>query len=117
MTRTHTFTLKPTKEEGTLLFDWADTCAALYTEINYTRRQSFFAYTVDWTTDDIYHPYKKVIGSATAQQFINKNNEAWKSFFALLKSGKKENWATDHVLRVLEGWDYGKASTENFSEV
>ena len=30
-----------------------------------------------------------MIGSATAQQILNKNNEAWKSFFALLKLRKK----------------------------
>ena len=29
-----------------------------------------------------------MVGSATAQQIIRKNNEVWKSFFALLKAYK-----------------------------
>ena len=41
------------------------------------------------TYKDFYEKYKALIGSATAQQILNKNNEAWKSFFALLKLRKK----------------------------
>jgi len=31
----------------------------------------------------LYEKYAPLIGSATAQQIINKNNEAWRSFLAL----------------------------------
>ncbi|MFX1521373.1 MAG: RNA-guided endonuclease InsQ/TnpB family protein [Promethearchaeota archaeon] len=54
---------------------------------------------MDWNTDEAYHRYKKVIGSASAQQIIRKNNEAWKSFFALLKK-KKEGTLPPHINRI-----------------
>ncbi|WP_456487727.1 hypothetical protein [Candidatus Alkanophaga liquidiphilum] len=43
---------------------------------------------IDWNTDEEYGRYKRLVGSATAQQIIRKNNEVWKSFFALLKAYK-----------------------------
>ena len=94
MRRTNTFTLNPGKEEAAILNKWADDCARMYNEINYRRRQSFFSGKFDWNTDELYNSYKSHIGSATAQQIIMKNNEAWRSFFALLKlwkEGKIEN--------------------------
>ena len=60
----------------------------MFNEINYKRRQSFFSGEFDWNTDKEYRKYKRLIGSATAQQIIIKNNEAWKSCFALLKAYK-----------------------------
>lgn len=115
MKRTNIFNLNPGKEEEEILLEWADNCARMYNEINYKRRQSFFEGELDWNTDELYHEYKKLIGSGTAQQIINKNNEAWKSFFALLKSykeGKIENkphppgyWkdktSKERILRIL----------------
>jgi len=89
MKRTNTFDLNPGKEEEAILREWADNCARMYNEINYKRRQSFFSGEFDWDTDEFYHKYKKSVGSATAQQIIRKNDEAWKSFFALLKAYKK----------------------------
>ena len=86
MRRTNTFDLNPGKEEEAILRRWADNCARMYNEINYKRRQSFFNGEFDWSTDEAYHKYKKSVGSATAQQIIRKNNEAWKSFFALLRA-------------------------------
>ena len=41
------------------------------------------------TYRDFYEKYKALIGSATAQQILNKNNEAWRGFLALLKLRKK----------------------------
>ncbi|MHC1610860.1 MAG: RNA-guided endonuclease InsQ/TnpB family protein [Candidatus Methanospirareceae archaeon] len=89
MRRTNTFNLNPDREEEAILHEWADNCARMYNEINYKRRQSFFRSEFDWNTDEFYHKYKKSVGSATAQQIIRKNTEAWKSFFALLKAYKK----------------------------
>jgi putative transposase len=54
---------------------------------------------MDWTSDEVYHHYKKVIGSASAQQLIRKNNEAWRSFFALLKK-KKAGTLPPHITRI-----------------
>jgi putative transposase len=85
----NTFILNPGKEEAGILHDWADNCSRMYNEINYKRRQSFFNHNFNWNTDAEYYKYKGVIGSATAQQIIRKNNEAWKSFFALLEKRKK----------------------------
>jgi len=38
------------------------------------------------TYKEFYERYKALIGSATAQQILNKNDEAWRSFFGLLKA-------------------------------
>ncbi|RLG38668.1 MAG: transposase [Candidatus Alkanophagales archaeon] len=89
MRRANIFKLKPTKEQEKKLFELADNCSRLWNEINYKRRQSFFSGEIDWNTDEEYNKYKHLIGSATAQQIIIKNNEAWKSYFALLKRKAK----------------------------
>ena len=89
MKRTNIFKLKPAKEQEQRLFELADNCARMFNEINYKRRQSFFSRNFEWNTDESYHKYKKIIGSATAQQVTRKNNEAWKSFFALLRLKKQ----------------------------
>ena len=46
-----------------------------------------------------YEKYKNELGSANAQQVLNKNNEAWNSFFSLLKL-KKEEKLPPHMNRV-----------------
>jgi len=51
------------------------------------------------TYDEYYGKYKGELGSANAQQVINKNNEAWSSFFSLLKL-RKENKLPSHMNRV-----------------
>ena len=64
----------------------------LWNEVNYARRRMFFeTKRVDLkaTYKEFYEKYKALIGSATAQQVLNKNDEAWRSFFALLKLTKK----------------------------
>jgi len=60
----------------------------LWNEVNYTRRRTFFeTKRVDLkaTYKEFYEKYRVLIGSATAQQALNKNYEVWRSFFALLK--------------------------------
>lgn len=89
MKRTNIFNLNPQKEEEAILHEWADNCSRMFNEINYKRRQTFFDGKLDWNTDDLYHKYKKLVSSGTTQQLINKNNEAWKSFFALLNQWKQ----------------------------
>jgi len=85
MKRTNTFALAPTREQQERLLEIADACARLWNELNYRRRQSFFKGEINWEGRDLHDKYKSVIGSATAQQIQRKNNEAWKSFFALLR--------------------------------
>nr|MDO8081195.1 transposase [Candidatus Freyarchaeota archaeon] len=89
MRRTNTFRLFPSKEQKQRLLNLADNCSRMYNEINHKRRQSLFSGGFDWNTDEQYHKYKKLVGSATAQQIIIKNNEAWKSYWAILKKWKK----------------------------
>lgn len=85
MRRTNTFLLAPTEKQGAFLLERADACARLWNELNYRRRQSFFKGEINWESHDLYDKYKGVVGSATAQQIQRKNNEAWRSFFALLR--------------------------------
>jgi len=46
-----------------------------------------------------YGKYRGELGSANAQQVLNKNNEAWNSFFSLIKL-RKENKLPPHMNRV-----------------
>src|SRR5579885_3135955 len=89
MKRANIFRLRPTREQEARLFQLADNCSKMWNEVNYKRRQSFFSGRLDWNTIEFYHRYKSIIGSATAQKIIRKNNEAWKSFFSLLKKWKE----------------------------
>jgi len=63
----------------------------LWNEVNYARRMFFEKKGVDLksTYREFYEKYKSLIGSATAQQVLNKNDEAWRSFFTLLKLKKE----------------------------
>ncbi|MCC6057852.1 MAG: transposase [Desulfurococcaceae archaeon] len=64
----------------------------LWNEVNYSRRRMFFekrGVDLKTTYKEYYEKYKTLIGSATTQQVLNKNDEAWKSFFKLLKLKKE----------------------------
>jgi len=74
----------------------------LWNEVNYARRRMFFekrGVDLKATYKEFYEKYKVLIGSATTQQVLNKNDEAWKSFFKLLKL-KKEGKLPPFVTRV-----------------
>jgi putative transposase len=74
----------------------------LWNELNYTRRRMFFekkGVDLKATYNEFYEKYKVLIGSATTQQILNKNDEAWKSFFKLLKL-KKESKLPPFITRV-----------------
>ena len=65
----------------------------LWNEVSYARRRMFFekkGVDLKATYKEFYEKYKLLIGSATAQQILNKNNEAWRSFFTLLKLRKEK---------------------------
>jgi len=79
----------------------ADTSAKLFNEVNYERRQQFFrGEKVDFegTWGKCYEKYKEELG-VNAQAVMQKNNEAWGSFFSLLKL-RKENKLPPHMNRV-----------------
>ena len=70
----------------------ANISAKLFNEINYERRQQFFhggKVDLKGTYNKYYEKYRGELGSANAQQVLNKNNEAWNSFFSLLKLKKE----------------------------
>lgn len=101
MRRTNTFRLIPEGGKKGRLYELCDLSSAFWNVITYKRRQTFFAKNIDfdWNTDVEYKDFVPKIGSATAQQIIRKNNEAWKSFFALLKK-KKEGALPAHIKKV-----------------
>ena len=90
--RTNVVRLLPNGFQERKLRKLADASAKLFNEVNYERRQQFFQqHQVDFesTWDKYYKKYKDVLG-VNAQQVLNKNNEAWSSFFSLLKRKKQE---------------------------
>ncbi|MEM4003863.1 MAG: transposase [Ignisphaera sp.] len=92
MRRTVTLRLAPDRESENKLKLLCSLSAKLWNEVNYTRRRMFFEEKrVDLKTSyrEFYEKYKALIGSATAQQVLNKNDEAWRSFFSLLKARKE----------------------------
>jgi len=81
-------------------WELADGCARLYNEVNFERRQAYIHYRrFEWYPKHLYRKYAPLIGSATAQQIINKNNEAWRSLFAL-KRLEAEGKLPKHITRV-----------------
>jgi putative transposase len=82
------------------LWELADNCARLYNEVSFERRQAYIRYRrFEWYPKHLYEKYAPLIGSATAQQIINKNNEAWRSFLAL-KGLEAEGKLPKHITRV-----------------
>jgi putative transposase len=80
----------------------ANACAKLWNELTYERRQQYFnSKHVDLkgTANKYYEKYKKILGSTNAQAVIRKNNEAWHSFFELLKK-KKEGKLPKHIHHI-----------------
>jgi putative transposase len=74
----------------------------MWNEVNYARRRMFFekrGVDLKATYKEFYEKYKMLIGSATTQQVLNKNDEAWNSFFKLLKL-KKENKLPPFITKV-----------------
>jgi len=61
----------------------ATSCAKLWNEVNYQRRQVYSNYQPIDRNPQLYKKYMPLVGSATAQQVIQKNSEAWRSFLRL----------------------------------
>jgi len=89
--RTNVVRLLPNGFQERKLRKLADTSARLFNEVNYERRQQFFRgekVDLQGTYKKYYEKYKGILG-VNAQQVLNKNNEAWSSFFSLLNLKKK----------------------------
>jgi transposase len=87
--RTNTFAVRPLSvDDEQLLRELLDASASLWNELNYERRKQFFDGESVWDTADYRKRYVGVLGSATAQQVIRKNSEAWRSFFAAQENGE-----------------------------
>jgi len=100
--RTNVVRLLPNGFQERKLRRLANISAKLFNEVNYERRQQFFhegRVNFKGTYDEYYGKYKDELGSANAQQVLNKNNEAWSSFFSLLKL-KKKGKLPPHMDRV-----------------
>jgi len=116
MKRSNLFSLKPTQQQHSVLQELAVNCAKLWNEVNYLHRQQYSDYVkLEWNPQ-VYKKYVPQVGSATAQQIVRKNNEAWRAFLALKrmeKNGKLPStikrvkppgyWKRDgrYVLRIL----------------
>lgn len=84
MKRTNTFDVAPMSDaDAELLFRVEDASPSLYNELNYARQEAYFNDENVWGVDqdEFRKKYLGVLGSATAQQVIRKNDEAWRSFF------------------------------------
>jgi len=100
--RTSIVRLIPSRDAEAKLKALCSLASKLWNEVNYARRHQFFeGKRVDLkaTYREFYGKYKMLIGSATAQQVLNKNNEAWKSFFKLLKA-RKEGKLPPFIMKI-----------------
>jgi transposase len=100
--RTNVVRLLPNGAQERKLRKLADTTARLYNELNYERRQQFFngeGVDLKGTWDKYYEKYKGILGSANVQAVMQKNNEAWNSFFTLLNM-KREGKLPPYMKRV-----------------
>ncbi|SIR76387.1 putative transposase [Haladaptatus litoreus] len=109
MRRVNSFEVAPrTNEDEELLRRLLDASASLWNQLNYERRQNFTDPDIDksvWDTEDYRKQYVSVLGSATAQQVIRKNSEAWRSFFSLKEKGEDNGlpgyWGNEEKGRIL----------------
>jgi len=116
MKRTNLFSLAPTQDQHHALEELAIACAKLWNEINYVHHQQYQNYLKLGWNPQLYKRYIPRIGSATAQQIVRKNNEAWRSFIALKRMKRNgmlpstmkrvnppKHWKRDgqYVLRIL----------------
>lgn len=101
MRRVNKFRLRPTKEQEKELLSLCEMSAVLWNKLNYIRRQAFFEGRFDWKegVDELYNEFKRIIGSATVQQIMRKNNEAWRAFFSLLEL-KNRGKLPPHIHKV-----------------
>jgi len=92
--RTSVVKLLPNKCAEAKLKALCSLASKLWNEVTYARRMQFFSgKTVDFkgTYTQFYKEYNELIGGATVQAIIRKNNKAWNDFFKELKVKKYGN--------------------------
>ncbi len=97
--RTNTVRLLPNGGQHRKLLKLTELSSKLYNEVNYERRQQFFKRkNIDFKTtwSKYYQKYKDKLG-VNAQAVLQKNNEAWSSFFTILKLKKEGKPPHMHV--------------------
>ena len=102
MIRTSIVRLLPNKSAEAKLKSLCGLSSKLWNEVTYARRMQFFEkkkVDLKTTYKEFQEKYKKLIGSATVQQILDKNNKAWRSFFRELKE-KKEGELPGFIKRV-----------------
>ena len=102
MKRTSVVKLVPDKDTEAKLKALCSLSSKLWNEVNYVRRMQFFGkkkVDLKTTYKEFQEKYKKLIGIVTAQQVLNKNNQAWSSFFRELKE-KKDGGLPSFIKRV-----------------
>ncbi|ELZ21519.1 IS1341-type transposase [Haloterrigena salina JCM 13891] len=86
--RTNEYIAEPASQRyRECLFEWLAAHAPLWNQINYRRRQEYFADNGDvWDAEytELYDEYAPMLGKAACQQVARKNSEAWRSHFDLL---------------------------------
>ncbi|ALL00768.1 putative transposase [Pyrodictium delaneyi] len=92
--RTVVLRLEPGPEEEEKLRLVCELASKLWNELNYRRRRLFFEGKLTQqklyeTYKEFYYMYNRLLGSATTQAIIAKNDTAWRSFFRLLALKKK----------------------------
>jgi len=88
MRRNCTVELVVDEETEKRLRQLCDLSSKLWNEVNYVRLRMWLEkkfIDFEGTYKEFYEKYKPLIGSATAQTIIRKNNEAWRGFFRLLE--------------------------------
>jgi len=96
--RANVVRLLPSGAQERKLMRLADFSAKLWNELNYERRQQWYGgqrVDLEGTWRKYHEEYKGVLGPHNAVEVIAKNNEAWGSFFSLLKA-KKEGKLPKH---------------------
>jgi len=83
--RLNRFRLRVYGEQEDVLRNICYMSAVLWNRLNYVRRQMLFKKCFRWDggVDELYNSFKKILGSAIADEVIRKNDEAWRSFFKL----------------------------------
>jgi len=102
MKRTYIVELVVDEETEKKLRQLCDLSSKLWNEVNYVRLRIWLekkGIDFDGTYKEFYEKYKPLIGSATAQQILNKNNNAWRSFFRLLEL-KREGRLPPFITKV-----------------
>jgi putative transposase len=92
MRRNCTVELIVDEETEKRLKQLCDLSSKLWNEVNYARLKAWMEKKhIDFkgTYKEFYEKYKPLIGAVTTQTIIRKNDEAWRSFFGLLKLKKE----------------------------